>query len=111
MLPLRLLWRDPRPVPRYNRQDPVTQIVRAPGFYEPTVEDRCPTVGYFCQTHNGPYLHQTCGEEAHLIALSCAVHGLESMWPQPFMLMFHQGFDPPPSDAELAWAEAQLAAW
>ncbi|MET9594277.1 hypothetical protein ABZY45_25615 [Streptomyces sp. NPDC006516] len=35
MLPPRLLWCDPRPIPRFNRQEPVTLIVRDPGFSGP----------------------------------------------------------------------------
>ncbi|MFK0171528.1 hypothetical protein ACIQU5_22275 [Streptomyces sp. NPDC090306] len=50
MLPPRLLWCDPRPVPRFNRQDPVTAIVRDPGFHEPTDEARRTTA----RTRTGP---------------------------------------------------------
>lgn len=106
MLPSRLLWRDPRPIPRFNRQDPVTQIVRDPGLYEPSDEDNCSAFGYFCQTHDCFYLEKACKEEPHHIVLDCQDHGPESVWPQPLMLMFPEGFDPPLSDAQLAWAEA-----
>ncbi|MFF5789714.1 hypothetical protein ACFY8P_32645 [Streptomyces sp. NPDC012693] len=41
VLPSRLLWCGPRPIPRLNGQEPVTEIVRGPGFYEPTDEDDC----------------------------------------------------------------------
>lgn len=107
MLPPRLLWRDPRPIPRFNRQEPVTQIVRDPSFYEPSDEDDCSRYGYFCQAHDHHYWHESCGEGPHFIALDCQEHGPESMWPQPLMLMFPEGFDPPLSDAQLAWVRAE----
>lgn len=107
MLPPRLLWRDPRPIPRFNRQEPVTQIVRDPGFYEPSDEDGCSRFGYFCQAHDRFYSHESCGEGPHLIALDCQEHGPESVWPQPLMGMFPEGFDPPLSDAQLAWVRAE----
>ncbi|GAA5030392.1 hypothetical protein GCM10023335_70690 [Streptomyces siamensis] len=50
MLPPRLLWTDPRPIPRFNKQETVTQILRSPGFYEPTDGDDCTTFWYFCQS-------------------------------------------------------------
>ncbi|MFD9538083.1 hypothetical protein [Streptomyces sp. NPDC060010] len=107
MTPPRLLWCDPRPIPRFNRQEPVTTIVRDPGFHEPTEEDDCWRVGYFCQTHDRPYWHESCGEGPHLIALECDEHGPQNMWPQPRMLMFPEGFDPLLSVAHLAWVQAQ----
>lgn len=81
-------------------------IVRDPGFYEQTEEDECWTFGYFCQTHDRPYRHEDCGGGPHLVALSCGEHGLENMWPQPKTLLFPAGFDPPLTDAQLAWVQA-----
>ncbi|MFF3891456.1 hypothetical protein [Streptomyces sp. NPDC001914] len=107
VLPPRLLWCDPRPIPRFNRQERVILIVRDPGLYEPSDEDHCSRFGYFCQTHDRPYSHESCGEGDHVIALDCQEHGPESMWPQPLMLMFPEGFDPPLSDAQLAWVRAE----
>jgi hypothetical protein len=85
----------------------VTTIVRDPSFYEPAEEDECCRFWYFCQTHNRPYWHESCGEGPHLIALHREEHGPESMRPQPRMLMFPTGFDPPLSDAQLAWVQAE----
>ncbi|MFD5079875.1 hypothetical protein [Streptomyces sp. NPDC058371] len=85
----------------------MTQIVRDPGFYEPNDEDDCSTFGYFCQTHDRHYRHETCGEGRHLIALHCQEHGPENMWPQPLMLVFPEGFDPPLSGTQLAWVLAE----
>ncbi|MEU6878884.1 hypothetical protein [Streptomyces sp. NPDC046712] len=107
VLPHRLLWCDPRPIPRLNRQEPVTLIVRDPGFHEPTDEDDCTTFWYFCQAHDRTYQHETCGEGSHLVALHCEEHGPESMWPQPLMLMFPAGFEPPLSEAQLGWLQAE----
>ncbi|SHH95717.1 hypothetical protein SAMN05444521_2844 [Streptomyces sp. 3214.6] len=107
MLPSRLLWCDPRPIPRFNRQEPVTLIVRDPGFYEPTEEDDCSTFWYFCQTHDRRYGYAACGEGAHLVVLHCEEHGPESVWPQPLMLMFPQGFVPSLSDMQLAWVRSE----
>ncbi|MGW7065151.1 hypothetical protein ACWGHM_42630 [Streptomyces sp. NPDC054904] len=84
----------------------MTQIVRDPSLYEPNDEDLCTVFGYFCHAHDCFYLNEACTEEPHLIALDCQDHGPESVWPQPLMLMFPEGFDPPLSDAQLAWAEA-----
>ncbi|MFJ6796610.1 hypothetical protein [Streptomyces sp. NPDC091268] len=106
MLPPRLLWRDPRPVPRFNRQEPVTVIVRDPGLYEPTDEDECRSVWYFCRTH-GAVLGGPCGQGDHLVASHCEEHGPENVWPQPLMLLFPEGFDPPLSEAQLAWVRAE----
>ncbi|MGX1508022.1 UNVERIFIED_CONTAM: putative esterase [Streptomyces graminofaciens] len=110
MLPPGLLWRDPRPIPRFNRQEPVTQIVRDPGFREPSDEDDCSTFGCFCQAHDCHYWHESCGEGPHIIALRCQEHGPESMRPQPLMLMFPAGFDPRLSDAQPAWVRADECA-
>lgn len=107
MLPSRLLWCDPRPIPRFNRQDPVTQIVCDPDFYEPVDEDDCSAFSYFCQTHDRFYWHDDCGEGAHLIALHCERHGPENMWPQPLMMAFPEGFSPPLSDVQLAWVRSE----
>ncbi|MFB0630737.1 hypothetical protein [Streptomyces sp. AB3(2024)] len=85
----------------------MTVIVRDPDFHEPTEEDDCRRVGYFCRTHDRPYRHEGCGEGTHLIALHCDEHGPESMWPQPRMLMFPEGFDPPLGDAQLVRVRAQ----
>ncbi|MEV7322067.1 hypothetical protein [Streptomyces sp. NPDC093970] len=84
----------------------MTTIVCDPGFHEPAEEDDCRRFGYFCQTHDRPYRHESCGEGPHLIALHCHEHGPENMWPQPTMLMFPEGFDPLLSDAQLAWVQA-----
>lgn len=107
MLPPRLLWRDPRPIPRFNRQEPVTLIVRDPGFHEPADGDACWRFGYHCRTHDRPYRRESCGAGPHLVALHCEEHGPESMWPQPHMLLFPEGFDPPLSDAQLARLRAR----
>jgi len=107
MLPSRLLWCDPRPIPRLNRQDPVMQVVCDPDFYEPTGEDECSVFSYFCQTHDRHYRHDSCGEGAHVIALHCERHGPENMWPQPLMLAFPEGFSPALSDAQLAWVRSE----
>ncbi|MFE1369150.1 hypothetical protein ACFW84_33600 [Streptomyces anulatus] len=107
MLPPRLLWRDPRPVPRLDRQEPVTVIVSDPGFHEPGGDDHCSVFGYFCQAHDRPYRHESCGDGPHILALDCQEHGPENMWPQPRMLLFPEGFDPPLSDAQTAWARAE----
>lgn len=106
MLPARLSWCDPRPIPRFNRQGPVTVIVRDPGFYEPGDEDDCVRVWYVCRSHGRPYLHEACGEGDHLIALHCEEHGPENVWPDPRMLMFPEGFSPPLSAAQLSWARS-----
>ncbi|MEU8764226.1 hypothetical protein [Streptomyces sp. NPDC048659] len=104
MLPSRLLWRDPRPVPRFNRQEPVTRIVRDPGFHEPDDAEACTVFWYVCRTHDRVYRHEACGEGPHLVALHCADHGPESGWPQPLMLLFPEGFEPPLSPDQLALA-------
>lgn len=103
VLTTRLLWTDPRPVPRFNVQELVTHIVRDPGFYEPTEDDTCSVYWYFCQTHDRHYWHEACGQGPHLIALHCEEHGPENMWPQPLMLMFPEGFAPRLSTAQPAW--------
>ncbi|MFJ9818668.1 hypothetical protein ACIRU3_26115 [Streptomyces sp. NPDC101151] len=82
-------------------------IVRDPTFHEPTEEDDCWRFGYFCRSHGRHYLHESCGEGPHLVALHCEKHGPENMWPQPNMLMFPAGFDPLLSDAQLAWTKAE----
>ncbi|MFD7867112.1 hypothetical protein [Streptomyces sp. NPDC059783] len=102
MLPDRLVWRDPRPIPPFNRQEPVTVIVRDPAFHEPGDGDDCAVFGYACRTHGRAYGRGVCGEGAHLIALECQEHGMENMWPQPQMLLFPEGFDPPLGETELA---------
>ncbi|MEU5431223.1 hypothetical protein AB0H73_37245 [Streptomyces olivoreticuli] len=85
----------------------MTAIVRDPSFYEPTEEDDCWRYGHFCQAHDRPYWHESCGEGPHLIALHCDEHGPENMWPQPKMLVFPEGFAPLLSDVQLAWVQAQ----
>ncbi|MFJ8108814.1 hypothetical protein [Streptomyces sp. NPDC096132] len=107
MLPSRLMWCDPRPIPRFNRQERVTLIVRDPGFYEPTEDDDCSTFGYFCRSHDRFYRHEACGEGAHVVALHCELHGPESMWPQPLMLALPEGFVPPLTDEQLAWVQTE----
>ncbi|MFD7492429.1 hypothetical protein ACFV8T_08410 [Streptomyces sp. NPDC059832] len=84
-------------------------IVSDPGFHEPS-DDDCSVFGYFCQAHDRPYRHESCGEGPHLIALNCQEHGPENMWPQPAMLLFPEGFDPPLSEAQLAWVRAEWGA-
>lgn len=107
VLPPRLLWCDPRPIPQFDPQEPVTLIVRDPGFHEPADEDDCTTFSYFCQTHDRFYGRETCGEGPHLVALHCEEHGPESMWPQPLSLMFPKGFEPSLSKAQLSWLQAE----
>ncbi|MFI0090505.1 hypothetical protein [Streptomyces bobili] len=107
MLPYRLLWCDPRPILKFNRQEPVTQIVRDVDFYEPLDEDDCWAFSYFCQFHDRYYRHDDCGEGAHVVALLCERHGLENRWPQPLMMAFPEGFSPPLSDAQLAWVRSE----
>jgi hypothetical protein len=108
VLPSRLLWCDPRPIPKFNLQEPVTIVVCDPGFYEPTDEDNCTAFGYFCQSHGVPFRGKACqGGPSHLIALNCRDHGLESMWPQALMLMLPEGFTPPLNDEQLAWVRSE----
>ncbi|MER5552885.1 hypothetical protein ABT001_14580 [Streptomyces sp. NPDC002793] len=107
MLPQRLLWCDPRPIPRFDRQEPVTLIIRDPGLHAPADEDDCWRFSYFCQAHGRTYQHEACGTGPHLLALHCGEHGPESMWPQPRMLMFPAGFEPPLSEAQLRWLRAE----
>ncbi|MFD8009301.1 hypothetical protein [Streptomyces sp. NPDC058955] len=107
MLPDRLLWCDPRPIPRFNRQEPVTTVIWDPGFYEPTDEDDCTVFSFFCQAHDRFYRHEACAEGPHLVALYCQEHGLENSWPQQITLWFPEGFDPPLTDAQLAWLKEQ----
>ncbi|MEU2391320.1 hypothetical protein [Streptomyces sp. NPDC007369] len=109
MLPPSLQWTDPRPIPRFNKQEPVTVIVRDPGFHEPTDEDDCTVFWYFCLAHDRVYRHEHCGEGSHLLALNCEEHGPENMWPQPEMLMFPEGFEPPLSEAQLEWVLSEDA--
>ncbi|MFJ9023424.1 hypothetical protein ACIRPU_26165 [Streptomyces sp. NPDC102259] len=87
VLPSRLLCCDPRPIPRFNRQEPVTRVVCDPDFYEPVDEEDCSTFPYFCQTHDRYYRHDDCGEGAHLVAVHCERHEPENMWPQPLMMV------------------------
>ncbi|MFI1719374.1 hypothetical protein [Streptomyces litmocidini] len=106
MLPPRLLWRDPRPIPRFNRQEPVTLTVRDPDFHEPA-DDDCTRFWYSCRSHDRVYRHEACGEGPHLLVLHCEDHGPENMWPQPLMMLFPEGFAPPLSDAQLDWVKAE----
>ncbi|WP_408992656.1 hypothetical protein [Streptomyces sp. 1268] len=85
----------------------MTVIVSDPGFHEPGGDDHCSAFGYFCRAHDRPYRHESCGDGPHLLVLDCREHGPENMWPQPRMLLFPEGFDPPLSDAQLAWARAE----
>lgn len=78
-------------------------IVSDPGFYEPGDDDHCSVFEYFCRAHDRPYRHESCGEGSHLVALDRQEHGPENMWPQPRMLLFPEGFDPPLSDAQFSW--------
>ncbi|MFE0458922.1 hypothetical protein ACFW1A_06625 [Kitasatospora sp. NPDC058965] len=108
MLPPRLLWCDPRPIPKFNLQEPVTIVVRDPGFYEPTDEDNCTSFGFFCQSHDGPYRSAACqGGPSHRIALDCGEHGLESMWPDQLMVMLPAGFTPALSDEQVDWLRSE----
>ncbi|QKW54779.1 hypothetical protein HUT08_25975 [Streptomyces buecherae] len=84
----------------------MTQILREPGFHEPSDEDECSRFWFFCQAHDQHYWHESCGEGPHLIASHCQEHGPENVWPQSRTLMFPEGFDPPLSDAQLAWVRA-----
>ncbi|MGW0908786.1 hypothetical protein [Streptomyces sp. NPDC002853] len=85
----------------------MTLVVRDPGFHEPTDDDDCTTFWYFCLPHDRAYRHEACGEGPHLLVLRCERHGAENLWPQPRMLMFPAGFDPPLSQAQLGWVQAQ----
>ncbi|MFS0693246.1 hypothetical protein [Streptomyces nitrosporeus] len=85
-------------------------IVRDPGLHEPADEDDCTVFSYFCQAHNRFYRREDCGEGPHLVALHCAEHGPESMWPQPHMLGLPEGFDPPLSKAQLNRLQAEWGA-
>ncbi|RST16515.1 hypothetical protein E2C00_17225 [Streptomyces sp. WAC05374] len=84
----------------------MTLVVRDPGFHEPADGEDCTTFRYVCEAHDRDHRPGSCGEGPHLVALHCAEHGPESMWPQPLMLMFPAGFDPPLSQAQLDWARA-----
>ncbi|MEY9875985.1 hypothetical protein ABH931_005492 [Streptacidiphilus sp. MAP12-33] len=108
MLPPRLLWCDPGPIPRFNKQERVTVIVRDPGFADPPDADdhECSLYWSICQTHERPYIHEQCGEGPHLIAHHCEGHGPVNIWPDQRMLMFPEGFDPPLSEAQLAWVRS-----
>jgi hypothetical protein len=88
----------------------VTLVVRDPGFHEPADEEDCRVFSYFCRTHDRFYRHEACGEGPHLVALHCEEHGPESMWPQPLMLLFPAGFEPPLSEEQLAWVRAEQEA-
>jgi hypothetical protein len=70
------------------------------------VNDECTTFWYACLPHHRHYWRGRCGDGPHLIALECATHGLENMWPQPLMLMFPAGFSPPLSVQQLVEAKA-----
>lgn len=110
VLPPRLLWRDPRPIPRLDPQEPVT-VICDPAFHEPRDDDDCTVFSYACLSHEQPYRRGACGAGPHLIALECTVHGLETMWPQPGMMLFPAGFTPPLSaeqfaEIQAAWGEA-----
>ncbi|MFF2011793.1 hypothetical protein ACFVWY_22310 [Streptomyces sp. NPDC058195] len=107
MLPHRLLWCDPRPIPRHNRQEPTALVVRDPGFHDPPDGDDCTRFWYVCQAHDRVYRHEACGEGPHLLALHCEEHGPENMWPQPRMLLFPEGFEPRLSEAQLSWVQAE----
>lgn len=81
---------------------------RAPDFYEPSDEDDCTTLGYACQSHDGPHRGDACqGEPSHRIALDCAEHGLENMWPDDRMLLSPGRFTPPLSDEQLVWIRSE----
>ncbi|MFJ6575607.1 hypothetical protein ACIQMY_06530 [Streptomyces sp. NPDC091368] len=101
MLPSRLLWCDPRPLPRFNSQDRVTLIVRDPGFHEPADADDCTVFSYVCRTHDRFHRPEACGDGPHRVALHCEEHGPENMWPQPHMLLFPEGFEPRLDEATL----------
>ncbi|WP_239516314.1 MULTISPECIES: hypothetical protein [unclassified Streptomyces] len=107
MLPPRLLWCDPRPIPRFNLQEPVTIVVRDPGFHEPADEDDCWNFWYFCQAHDSLFREEPCRGGPHLVVSHCEEHGPENVWPQPLMLLFPEGFDPPLSAEQLAWVQAE----
>ncbi|MEU9013045.1 hypothetical protein AB0D12_25450 [Streptomyces sp. NPDC048479] len=106
MLPPRLQWQDPRPIPRLDPQDPVTVTVCDPSFYAPDPADDCSAFWYTCMSHGRHYLRGACGDGPHLIALECTIHGLENMWPQPKMLLFPGGFTPQLGAGQLAEIQA-----
>lgn len=106
VLPPRLQWQDPRPIPRFDPQDPVTVMVRDPSFYVPGPADECSAFSYTCMSHGRHYLRGACGDGPHLVALECTNHGLENMWPQPTMLLFPDGFTPQLGPEHLAEIQA-----
>jgi hypothetical protein len=113
-LPETLKWHEYLVKPPYpdDPQDKVTTVLRMPGFYEPTDEDGdggmcvgADGVGYHCLTHDEPWRPggAYCPEhDHHEIAVICSAHGLETMSPQPIMLLNPEGFDPLLTEAQLA---------
>ncbi|MGC0423512.1 hypothetical protein [Embleya sp. AB8] len=95
MLPPKLLWRDPRPIPRDDPRDIVVRVVLDPDYYEPSAADNCTSFGYVCLSHDRSYSWGGCGEGPHLLALDCSEHGYENLGPQPIMHLFPDGFMPP----------------
>ncbi|WP_406293033.1 hypothetical protein OG948_01250 [Embleya sp. NBC_00888] len=108
MLPPRLLWRDPRPIPRLDPQDIVIEVVRDPSFHEPSETDPCVSFGYVCLTHDRAYFRGGCGEGEHLVALECSVHGLENIGAHPLVHRFPTGFTPALTPDQYAELENDL---
>jgi len=105
MLPPRLLWRDPRRIPRLDIQDVVTEVVRDPSFHEPSETDVCGWFVQVCLTHDHAYVRGGCGEGGHLVASVCSVHGPENLEVHPLMHRFPTGFTPALTADQ--WAELE----
>lgn len=108
MLPAKLLWQDPRPIPRGNFQEIVVQVVLDPEFHEPTEDDVCPAFSSVCLAHDRLYSPGGCGEGPHLVALNCAAHGYENLGPQPLMHRYPAGFMPLLTAEQFAEVELDL---
>ncbi len=48
-------------------------------------------------------MHEQCGEGPHLLAWHCEGHGPLNRWLGQRFMTFPEGFDPPLSEAQLAW--------
>ncbi|MET7304304.1 hypothetical protein [Embleya sp. NPDC005575] len=108
MLPAKLLWQDPRPIPRDDPQEIVVQVVLDPHFHEPTEDDFCTAFGYVCLTHDRLYSRGGCGGGPHVIVLNCAEHGYENLGPSPLMHRYPAGFIPPLTAEQLAELDLDL---
>ncbi|GCE00624.1 hypothetical protein [Embleya hyalina] len=108
MLPPRLLWRDPRPIPRLDNQDVVIEVVRDPSFHEPFETDDCGWFVRVCLTHDRAYDRGRCGEGEHLLASVCSEHGAENLEVHPLMHRFPTGFTPTLTPDQYAELEDDL---